>query len=122
MRNFKFRAWDKHSKKMIIPHNGDFIKWHSMSNYKDCLEVNQFSGIKDKKNKEIYEGDIIKVDDNYDVYGMVAGETYQVYFDFGGFRLKPKIHKNAKGYWLEEGDGIEVIGNIYENKELLKDV
>lgn len=79
----------------------------------------QFTGLLDKNGKEIYEGDIIKIPDDWDEYGFNAGENYQVYFAFGGFRLKPKYKKNAKGSYLED-DKIEIIGNVYENPELLE--
>ena len=59
MRDFKFRAWDKWSNKMIQPNNGDFIGWHAMSNWRDCLHIMQYTGLKDKNGKEIYEGDIV---------------------------------------------------------------
>lgn len=51
---------------------------------------------------------------------MSAGEMYEVYFAYGGFRLKPKYRNKAKGYWLEESDELEVIGNVWDNPELLE--
>jgi len=79
----------------------------------------QYTGLKDKNGKEIYEGDIVKTIDNWDKYGMQAGEINQVYFNAGGFRLKPK-DKNRLGFWIEDGKDVEVIGNIHENPELIK--
>jgi len=78
----------------------------------------QYTGLKDKNGKEIYENDIVKIPDDWDEYGFNAGEKYQVYFAYGGFRLKPKYQKKAKGFYLED-DKIEVVGNIYKNSELL---
>lgn len=82
--------------------------------------VGQYTGTKDKHSRRIFEGDIVKIPDNYDIYGINAGEVYEVYFGFGGFRLKPKYRKNAKGFYLEDDGVVEVIGNIYDNPELLE--
>ena len=37
----------------------------------------------------------------------------------GGFRFKPKFDENARGCWLEDDNTFEVIGNVYQNPELL---
>lgn len=47
---------------------------------------------------------------------MFACEKREIYFNEGGFRLKPKWDKNSRGNWLENTKDFEVIGNIYENK------
>lgn len=82
----------------------------------------QCTGLNDKTGKLIYEGDIIRIPDKWDDYGLMAGEQREVYFFAGGFRLKPKYKysKNNRGYWLEDTDDFEIIGNIHENPELLK--
>lgn len=85
------------------------------------IEEINCSGLKDKCGKLIYEGDIVKIPNDYDTYGMFAGEKREVYFYEGGFRLKPKWDKNSRGNWLEDTNAFEVVGNIYENPELLKE-
>ena len=85
----------------------------------DQETVGQFTCLTDKNGEKIFEGDIIKIPDDYDEFGINAGEIYDVYFAFGGFRLKPKYSK-AKGFWLEDDKTVEVIGNIHDNSELLK--
>lgn len=84
----------------------------------DLATVGQFTGLTDKNGNRIFEGDIIKIPDDYDEFGINAGEVYEVYFAFGGFRLKPK-RSNAKGFWLEDDKTVEIIGNIHDNPELL---
>jgi len=82
--------------------------------------VGQFTGFKDRNDKEIYEGDIIQIPDDYDIYGMNAGEIYEVIFSHGGFRMKAKHNKNSKGYYLDDNNSDEIIGNKFDNPELLE--
>lgn len=82
--------------------------------------IGQYTGLKDKNGKEIYEGDIIHIPENWEEYGWASGENYEIDFKDGRFRLKPKYKPNATGYDLEFTNEIEVIGNIYDNPELLE--
>ena len=126
---FKFRVWDKENfnylefegfKKCEIEFNFDIDTnsiWIEFDKKK--YDVLQCTGLKDKNGKLIYEGDIIQIPDDYDTYGMFACEKREIYFNEGGFRLKPKWDKNSRGNWLEDTEDFEVIGNIYENPELI---
>lgn len=82
--------------------------------------VGQYTGLKDRNGKEIYEGDIIQIPDDYEMYGMACGEKYEVDFKNGRFRLRPKYRPDALGYDLEGVEECEVLGNKYENPELLE--
>lgn len=84
------------------------------------LHLCQCTGLKDKNSKLIYEGDIIKIPDDYATYGQFACEKREVYWN-EGFRLKPKWDARARGNWLEDTKDFEIIGNIYENPELLEE-
>lgn len=85
------------------------------------IELMQSTRLKDKNNKEIFEGDIFT--NGIDVMSMKRHDTLGFYIDFKG-----KIEFLADGADLEEfeedtkeiADNIEIIGNIYKNPELLE--
>lgn len=79
-------------------------------------DIFQCTGVKDVNGNYIYEGDYIKIPDNWEEFGMAAGEVYEIYFNYGGFRLKPKHNKDARGCWLEDNDTYSVVGNVIEGK------
>ncbi|MFX1588988.1 MAG: YopX family protein [Promethearchaeota archaeon] len=79
----------------------------------EYYELSQFTGLKDKKGKEIYEGDIVQWEDsrNNDMYsGDIIYSNEPVEFKGGAFY--PICTMDEKEF--------EIIGNIYENPELLK--
>lgn len=114
MRQIKFRAWDKNHGCMHYSDNCtldwlfDLPKRHGGS-------VMQFTGLKDKKGKEIFEGDIIKRKDSRFYYSIHWGKTS---FGVSEHRDSGKFSSDFRYHW--DGNELgEVIGNIYENPELL---
>ena len=104
-----------------------FVKWHYWGviggqfinpagyvywPHPDTNTSNQFTSIKDKRGKEIWEGDIV----------IVSYGTGEVIFEQGAFLIKWIDDKEANMELLgfECKEPVEVIGNIYENPELLK--
>lgn len=128
MREIKFRAWDKKNNKMYIAKkihlvlkvvSVQFGTTASKSLYEPDYELMQFTGIKDKNGTEIYEGDIVGYSWLGDDLGYYA--TVPIEFADGGFkmfieRIDAVRKLNISGYYKE----MVVIGNIYENPELLK--
>ena len=129
MREYKFRAWDETEKHMY--NWGNLIN----QNLKNIFTITeqcgyilmQYTGLHDENGKEIYEGDIIEFS-----YDMFVG-------NFDTFAAKGKVVLEEGAFYVEvfenerttkdeayllysiNLDTIEVIGNIYENKELLNE-
>jgi len=115
MREIKFRAWDRETKQMNrtlalgcwrFDPEGRLVNYgdaHARKNY----ILMQYTGLKDKNGKEIYEGDIVK---NY----AIIEQVIVVKFIEGCFYP----FTNGIDFRIEAQD-VEVIGNIYENPELL---
>lgn len=134
MREIKFRAWDKgHNvmreiQKMSFK-NGKMMtyKWSMWFGEETLSEPMQYTGLKDKNGKEIYEGDYLTVSGyNYDEpEGDWEGEVSMNEMEIGIFGIC--CDTGDKGFFpLREIGGeyrtiYEVVGNIYENPELLKE-
>lgn len=134
MRDIKFRAWEKVREDETGSYGGEMYYSEESEEKRACgfvIKTNsgysnddfqwmQYTGLKDKNGKEIYEGDIVSTD----------SLRYEV--KFGSFDHQDI---DSYGYYLDcEGKGkytysmtkvtvmlVEVIGNVYENPELLED-
>ena len=123
MREIKFRAWHK-EKKIIgevlgidILHKEIFFSNEDVDCYEHVdfknIELMQYTGLKDKNGKEIYEGDIL-----FESFGE---KYYKVVFENGSFRAEFEGDFEEYSFDLIDvvAQGYEVLGNIYQNPELL---
>jgi len=147
MREIKFRAWDEKYRIMIYPENLDkilkrfegtdaffedplyapdelypfseikFLRGISIlqEEYKDRLKIMQYTGLRDKNGREIYEGDIVRFKDWWDE--EMVGEVRYSEKDMA-FTI---VNDFWDGFPIMYADDLEVIGNIYENPELLEE-
>lgn len=130
MSDIKFRTWDKEDKMMCLISDDVFVDglgemWqtacdkYNTPNYEiertNRYELMQYTGLKDKNGKEIYEGDIVTFDDN-----LNDNEIFMVRWNAlaGSWEMQSKEHHFL--FVMRYIDLCKVIGNIYENPELLK--
>jgi uncharacterized phage protein (TIGR01671 family) len=124
-REIKFRIWDKFLNKFHFPEldfewnrgqplfgfycsSGNYADFED--NWKDNFIFQEFTGLKDKNNKEIYEGDLIR---------NGKFKPVQVVYDayYGGFfPFFMKVDEERETL----ANNPEIVGNIFENPELLK--
>ena len=126
-REIKFRAWLKEEKKIVNVETIDFtdksIQYLEKNEFInayllrrvsfDDVELMQYTGLKDKNGKKIYEGDIVVLN-NIENDNMCI-----VRYEHSSYRLEGwSLRENLSNV---EDSFLEVIGNIYENKNLLEE-
>ena len=127
MKIHKYRAWDKRAKTICFPTQIDFeqpaIFFPNLSNEGEYIKLEdfvlmQFTGLKDKHGKEIYEGDIVETDTFIDFPCVVGWWEDELSYWLYDLEDSDMVWVNVNQDWYR--DGLEVIGNIYENETLLK--
>lgn len=138
MREIKFRAWDKKKNFMITQDDKQLKSLDLASGYIYVghykgendrfirfaeIELMQYTVLKDRQGREIYEGDVFQYTIEHDTFSHENGHTtfetkHQavVEFSLGTFMLGDEFLGDA----LEYDDSLRYLGNIYENPELLE--
>lgn len=132
-REIKFRVWSPNEKRMLPA----FELAEYMNKNENAQESYgafdgiplQFTGLKDKNGREIYEGDICRLtfsqDEGGGCYSHQKGQGVVFFDDYWGvkFNCKDGTQRTAETHWgrigTHECRKVEVIGNIYENPELV---
>ena len=122
-KEIKFRAWDKNKKTMdMMPLGGEWLTEGTPVNEtiasfpnEDYSELMQYTGLKAKNGKEVYEGDIFWYDDNLG--------SMEVVWDITGPDLVSRKYSEKKENYETRSilnvQSKKIIGNIYENPDLL---
>jgi uncharacterized phage protein (TIGR01671 family) len=113
MREIKFRAWFVEGKEM---EQCERIDLPNKSHHDDVIAM-QYTGLKDKNGKEIYEGDIV----NYEWIEDYLSQIVKWCEHGAKFGFQDKMDDPIYGVnYYDVAKRAEVIGNIYENPELLE--
>ena len=126
MREIKYRIWDFDKKEMIYPDDSTLIVLSNKGNYYTWdlrdepeiftnIELMQYTGLRDKNGKEIFEGDIVH-SNRYEI----NKELYVIKYISPAYYLINEIY-NLESIFKNSSD-FEIIGNKFENHELLEKI
>lgn len=127
-RAIKFRVWNNKTKSWVHgpkqePHLfgetillGGFMQGVPLLDLDDCVPL-QFTGMLDKNGVEIYEGDILLCRDDFADDQHEA--RFKVIWDDDRWAFQMEGDEDGGHYWYEVNLDCQIIGNIYENPELL---
>ena len=125
MREILFRAKTKATKEWTYGHYAkqyDVPQMYAGNGYECIYEdtLCQYTGLTDKNGTKIFEGDVVRISEDY--YDGLHYSGNEVYYSDGAFCVEyetPEYDVTSIGFLVKEG--VEVIGNIYDNPELLSE-
>lgn len=134
----RFRVWDKNQKQLVRWMGVDDFDLWILADWMDTILVNEFyddfiisqdTGLKDKNGKSIFTGDIVELTEKRDTgFGSKSITKTIAPVVFQDSQVKLEINRPGYmggAYWvllyMHQSEEIEVVGNIWQNKELLEE-